>query len=85
MALGAGTTTSPVDKVKTFLEGLKTDLSDLGLTVCTIGFIVCAFMIYRGSEENVPRFQKGAIWTGGAVAVIVLARIIVDWIKNGVN
>lgn len=75
---------NPFTKINKFLGTVTSDLTNLGLTVAVIGFLFCALMIFRGSEENVPRFQKAAFWTGFGVVVIVLAKVVVAWIRTGV-
>lgn len=75
---------NPFKNIDKFVKSFTTDITNLGLSVAVIGFIICAFMVYRGAEENVPRFQKGMFWCGVGVGVIVLAKIIVGWIKAGV-
>lgn len=75
---------NPFTKITTFINAITTDATNLFLSVAVLGFIFCAFMIFRGSEENVPRFQKAAFWTGVAIVIVVLAKIIVTWIKAGV-
>lgn len=75
---------NPFTKINTFLGTIVTDVTGLAITIFTIGFIICAIGVARGSEENVPRFQKGLLWTGIGVVVVVLAKVIVTWIKTGV-
>lgn len=75
---------NPFTNIQNFIDGLTSDVSNLALSIFVLGFILCAVMIFRGSEENVPRFQKGAFWTGVAVVCTVLAKIIVGYIKGGV-
>lgn len=75
---------NPFTNLNRFITSITNDLSNLALAVAVLGFLFCALMIFRGSEENVPRFQKAAFWTGASVAVIVLSKVIVAWIKAGV-
>lgn len=81
LVLGA---TSPFTKLNAFIKSITSDVLTMGFSVAILGFIVCAIGAWRGSEENVPKFQKGLMWTGTAVAVMALAKIIVPWIKAGV-
>jgi len=76
---------NPFTKIDTFLKTIVLDVTNLALTIFIIGFIICAIGVARGSEENVPRFQKGLLWTGIGVVVVVLASVIVTWIKTGVK
>lgn len=75
---------NPFTNIQRFIDALTSDVTNLFLSLAVLGFILCAVMIFRGSEENVPRFQKGAFWTAMSVVVIVLAKIIVGYIKAGV-
>lgn len=81
LVLGA---TSPFTKLNAFVKSITTDVLNTGFSLAILGFIVCAIGAWRGSEEHVPKFQKGLTWTGIAVAVMALAKIIVPWIKAGV-
>lgn len=75
---------NPFTNVQRFINSLTSDVTNLALSIAVLGFIFCAIMIYRGSEEHVPRFQKAAFWTGVSTGLIVLAKIVVGWIKAGV-
>ncbi|NUH84734.1 hypothetical protein HUN92_13495 [Bacillus firmus] len=75
---------NPFTGIKAFLNTLFSDIASTSITVFGLGFLFCALMVWRGSEEHVPRFQKGMFWTGAAVAVSVLAKVIVTYVKNGV-
>lgn len=75
---------NPFTGIKSFLNLLFSDIASTSITVFGLGFLFCALMVWRGSEEHVPRFQKGMFWTGAACAVSVLAKIIVTYIQNGV-
>lgn len=75
---------NPFTNLTRFFTSLTTDLTNTALVVAVIAFIFCGIMIFRGTEENVPRFQKATMWVGAGVIVIVLAKIIVGWLKAGV-
>lgn len=75
---------NPFNNINRFIQSITSDMTNLALSIAVLGFLFCAIMIFRGSEENVPRFQKAAFWTGASVGVIVLAKIIVSWIRTGV-
>ncbi|MCM3227563.1 hypothetical protein [Terribacillus saccharophilus] len=81
MVVGAA---NPFTGIKSFLNKLFTDVATTATIIFGIGFLFCALMAWRGSEENVPRFQKGMVWTGGAAAVAALAKVIVSWVQGGV-
>ncbi|CAI6330516.1 hypothetical protein [Bacillus subtilis] len=76
---------NPFTGIKHFLSGLFSDVTSTSITVFALGFAFCALMVWRGSEDTVPRFQKGMFWTGCAVAVSVLAKVIVSYVKSGVS
>lgn len=76
---------SPFAKINSFLNTWTSDLMTLFATLAAIGFIFCAFMVWKGDEENVPKFKKGLTWTGIALIVTILAPAIVKWIQSGVN
>jgi hypothetical protein len=82
VVLGAA---NPFTGIKNFLGSLFSDVTSTSITVFALGFAFCALMVWRGSEEVVPRFQKGMFWTGCAVVVSVLSKIIVSYVKNGVS
>ncbi|MEK6189801.1 MAG: TrbC/VirB2 family protein [Carnobacterium alterfunditum] len=75
---------NPFVNIQKFVNSITTDMTNLALSIAVLGFLFCAVMIFRGSEENVPRFQKAAFWTGGSVVIIVLSKVIVSWIRTGV-
>lgn len=75
---------NPFTNVNRFFQGIITDASNLTLTIATLGFIFCALMVWRGAEESVPRFQKAMVWIGGGIVVVVLAKVLVAWIRAGV-
>lgn len=75
---------NPFTKVTNFVTKTTSSVFNLAIAVLTIGFIVSGFMVWNGSEENVPRFKKTLFWTGAGVAAVVLAKVIVGWIKAGV-
>ncbi|MED5094485.1 hypothetical protein [Bacillus safensis] len=79
-----GASSNPFTGIKKFLNSLFSDVSSTAITIFALGFLFCALMVWRGSEENAPRFQKGMYYTGAAVAVAVLAKVIVQYIKKGV-
>jgi|APAga8741244001_1050109.scaffolds.fasta_scaffold49766_1 hypothetical protein len=81
LALGA---TSPFTKIKSWLNGAYSDILSTGIIVFAIGFVICAIGVWRGSDDAVPRFQKGLIWTAGGVIVAVLSKVIVAWVQGGV-
>lgn len=76
---------NPFTGIKTFLDSLFSDVLSTSITIFGIGFLFCALMVWRGSEEHTPRFQKALGWTGAAVAVSALAKIIVTYVQNGVT
>ncbi|MCM3405453.1 hypothetical protein [Cytobacillus oceanisediminis] len=76
---------NPFTGIKTFLDGMFSDVLSTSITIFGIGFLFCALMVWRGSEEHTPRFQKALGWTGAAVAVSALAKIIVTYVKDGVT
>ncbi len=75
---------NPFTKLNTFLGTLTTDVTNTALLIAVIAFVFCGIMIFRGTEENVPRFQKATMWVGAGVIVIVLSKVIVAWLKAGV-
>lgn len=75
---------NPFTKVTTFVTKTTSSISNLAIAVLIVGFIFSGFMVWNGSEENVPRFKKMLFWTGAGVAVVVMAKVIVAWIKAGV-
>lgn len=72
---------SPFSKVQNLVNALISDITNLFFTVAVLGIIFCAFMIWRGSEENQPRFQKALVGTIGAIIIVALAKIIVPWVR----
>ena len=72
---------SPFSKVQNLVNALITDISNLFFTVAVLGIIFCGFMLWRGSEENHPKFQKGLVGCIGAIILVALAKIIVPWVK----
>ncbi|MEH2980229.1 MULTISPECIES: hypothetical protein [Bacillus] len=80
-----GAANNPFAGIKHFLSGLFSDITSTSITVFALGFATCALVVWRGSEETVPRFQKGMFWTGAAVVVSVLAKVIVTYVKSGVS
>jgi type IV secretory pathway VirB2 component (pilin) len=75
---------NPFTKIKTFVDSIVGDVTGLFYSVAILGIVFCCIMIWRGSEENVPRFQKGIVWAIIAIAVVALSKIIVTWVKTGV-
>jgi len=75
---------NPFTNVTKFVTKTTSSVSNLAIAVLIVGFMVAGFMVWNGSEENVPRFKKMLFWTGAGVAVVVLAKVIVGWIKAGV-
>lgn len=75
---------NPFTNVTNFVTKTTSSVSNLAIAVLIVGFMVAGFMVWNGSEENVPRFKKMLFWTGAGVAVVVLAKVIVGWIKAGV-
>lgn len=72
---------SPFTKVNNFFNAVISDVTNLFYTVAILGIIFCAFMIWRGGEENQPRFQKALAGCIGAIILVALAKIIVPWVK----
>lgn len=75
---------NPFTKVTNFVTTTTGSITSLALAVLVVGFIFSGFMVWNGAEENVPRFKKMLFWTGAGVAIVVMAQIIVTWIKGGV-
>lgn len=75
---------NPFSRINSFISAQYTEILNLFLTVSAIGVLVCAFMIWQGSEENVPRFKKGLFWTLVALVIAVMAKGIITWVKAGV-
>lgn len=73
---------SPFAKINSWVTGWAGDVTNLFITIVGIGFVFCAFMVWKGDEENVPKFKKGLLWTGAALAVVVLGPSIVKWIQG---
>lgn len=76
---------NPVTKINNLGDTLLTSFETLAYTIFSIGFIFCALMVWKGSEENVPRFQKGMVFTGLAVAVVALIDVTISFIKTQVG
>lgn len=75
---------SPFAKVQNLINAVTTDVINLFYAVAILGIVFCAFMIWRGSEENQPRFQKALVGTISAIILVALARVIVTWVKTKV-
>lgn len=75
---------NPFTNVKNFVDGLINDAGDLAISIFALGFIVAAFVAWRGSEESVPRAQKAMVAIIVCIIVVVLAKIIVGYVKSGV-
>lgn len=76
---------SPFQKIGSLLTKISGDVTTNLITIFVIGFCFCAFMVWKGDEENAPRFKKGLIGCGLGVIVFTLASVIVNYIKAGVS
>ena len=76
---------SPFAKVNAWMSTWSVDLLQLAATAFGIGIIVCAFVIWKGDEENVPKFKKGLFWTIAGFIVCLLAAGIITWVKSGIK
>lgn len=79
------TAKNPFTQTDIFIKASYSSMLNLALTAFGVGFLFCALMIWKGDEESVHKFKKGAFWTGVGVVGVVLAKGIVLWISAGVS
>lgn len=73
---------SPFTKIQNLFNAIITDVTSLFYTVMFLGILFCAFMLWRGSEENHPRFQKGIAGCFIAIIVVAVGKIAITWIRT---
>jgi hypothetical protein len=75
---------NPFTKINSFVQASTTSITTLVISIFILAIIVTGAMVAFGNEENVPRFKKALGWSIVGLMVVVLARVIVSWVRNGV-
>lgn len=76
---------NPFTKINSFLGTIFSDLTLTAATIFGIGFLICGLFVWQGSEEQVPKFKKGLIWTAAGFTVSLLAKVIITWMQTGLK
>ena len=72
---------NPFLSIKKLLDAMFNDVLSTFITVFCLGFLFCALMLWKGSEESAPKFQKGLIGTIIGIVVFTLAKVIVAYVQ----
>lgn len=74
---------NPFTKLTTFTNNIFNDVLGLVIAIFAIGILVCAAVVWKGDEQAAEKFKKGLIMSVIGLAVAVLAKVIISYVKSG--
>ncbi|MEK5081055.1 hypothetical protein MKX73_19200 [Solibacillus sp. FSL W7-1436] len=74
---------NPFTKLTAFANNIFTDVLGLVIAVFSIGILVCAVVVWKGDEQAAEKFKKGLIISVIGLAVAILAKVIISYVRSG--
>lgn len=69
-------------KIDTLLKAFYADITSTGITLFSIGLLICALIVWRGSDESAQKGKKGVVICFAGAVLFLVADLFVTYIKT---